>query len=100
MPIFYILLVSYAVAVNVYSVTLFLSVRGEYLLDESKPYRGDGKIILSALLGGAPSIYATMFITKFKLKDAVLMILMPVISALNVWMFIVAFRSAAAYIVV
>lgn len=99
MLLLYIIFAAYIIAVNVYSVMLLLSVRNDFLYDESKPMAGDGKLILSALLGGALGIYVTMFITKFKLKDMALMILLPVISVINIWFFVLAFRSGFTFLV-
>ena len=99
MIMLYVIFATYIVAVNVYSVMLLLTQRNEYLLDESKLNSGDGKLFLSALLGGAIGIYVTMFITKFKLKNMVLMILLPVIAVLNVWFFVLAFKSGFSFIV-
>ena len=99
MVFLYIISAVYIVAVNVYSVMLLLSQRNEYLLDESKLNAGDGKLILSALLGGAIGIYVTMFITRFKLKNMLLMILLPVIAVVNVWLGVVFFRSGISFIV-
>ncbi|MDE6557771.1 MAG: hypothetical protein K2K39_01555 [Clostridia bacterium] len=98
MLLFYIIFAAYLIAVNVYSVVLLLTQRSEFLNDESKLNAGDGKLILSALLGGALGIYVTMFITRFKLKNMVLMILLPVIAVLNVWLCVIAFRSGYAYV--
>lgn len=98
MLLLYVIFAAYIVAVNVYSVMLLISLRNEYLTDESRLNAGDGKLILSALLGGAIGIYVTMFITRFKLKNMALMILLPVIAVLNVWFFVVAFRSGFTFI--
>ena len=84
MILLYIIFAAYIIAVNVYSVMLLLAQRNEYMSDESKLNAGDGKLILSALLGGAIGIYVTMFITRFKLKNMLLMILLPVIGVINV----------------
>lgn len=90
----------YIAAVNVYSVMLVLSQRNDCLSDEIKPTNGDGKLLLAALLGGALGIYVTMFITRFKLKNIVLMILLPIIGVFNVWLTILAFRSGMTFIAV
>ncbi len=100
MLLLYIIFAAYIIAVNVYSVMLLLSLRNEYMLDESKLNTGDGKLILSAILGGAIGIYVTMFITRFKLKNMLLMILLPVIAVLNVWFCVLAFRSGFTFIAV
>lgn len=99
MLLLYILFITYIVAINAYSVMLLLSLRNDYLADESKLNSGDAKLILSALLGGAISIYVTMFITKFKIKNMLLMIILPVLAVLNVWIAVVAFRSGFSMIV-
>lgn len=100
MLMLYIVFGTYIVAVNVYSVMLLLSIRNDAIADEDKLNSGDGKLLLSALLGGAIGIYVTMFITKFKLKNMLLMILLPVIAVINVWFCVVAFRSGLTYVAV
>lgn len=94
----YIVFTVYIIAINFYSIMLLISQKNEYLTDESKLNSGDGKLILSALLGGALGIYVTMFITRFKLKNMLFMILMPVIGALNVWFIVLAYRSGFTFI--
>lgn len=100
MLMLYIVFGTYIIAVNVYSVMLLLSIRNDAIADEDKLNSGDGKLLLSALLGGAIGIYVTMFITKFKLKNMLLMILLPVIAVINVWFCVVAFRSGLTYVAV
>ena len=99
MLLMYIVFTVYIIAINFYSVMLLISQKNEYLIDESKLNSGDGKLILSALLGGALGIYVTLFITRFKLKNMLFMILMPVIGALNVWFIVLAYRSGFTFIV-
>ncbi len=99
MVLLYIIFTVYILAINFYSVMLLIWQKNEYLSDESKLNGGDGKLILSALLGGAIGIYIAMFITKFKLKNMLFMILMPVIGALNVWFFVLAYRSGFTFVV-
>lgn len=98
MLLMYIVFTVYIIAINFYSIMLLISQKNEYLTDESKLNSGDGKLILSALLGGALGIYVTMFITRFKLKNMLFMILMPVIGALNVWFIVLAYRSGFTFI--
>lgn len=100
MLLLYIVFGAYIIAVNVYSVMLLISLRNDALSDETKLNAGDGKLLLSAILGGAIGIYVTMFITRFKLKNMLLMILLPVIAVLNVWFCILAFRSGFTFIAV
>ena len=96
----YIIFTVYILAINFYSVMLLVSQKNEYLIDENKLNSGDGKLILSALMGGAVGIYIAMFITKFKLKNMLFMILMPVIGALNIWFIVLAYRSGFSFIAV
>jgi uncharacterized membrane protein YsdA (DUF1294 family) len=77
-----------------------LSLKNDYISDERGQNYGDGKLLLAALLGGAISIYVTMFITKFKLKNILLMIALPVIAVFNVWFCVIAFRSGMTFFVV
>ncbi len=99
MVLVYIIFTVYILAINFYSVMLLIWQKNEYLSDESKLNSGDGKLILSALLGGAIGIYVAMFITRFKLKNMLFMILMPVIGALNIWFFVLAYRSGFTFVV-
>lgn len=99
MILLYVLFATYAIAVNVYSIMLLISLKNDYSEDE-KPTQGDSKLLLSALLGGAIGIYVTMFITRFKLKDMTLMLLLPVIAVFNVWLTVTAFRSGLTLIAV
>lgn len=97
MVLLYILLATYIAAVNLYAVLLMRARRDE---DEDGPRRGEGKIILTALLGGAIAVYASMFAMRYGLKNITLMILMPVIAVLNVFLFYIAFRSGLTFFAV
>jgi uncharacterized membrane protein YsdA (DUF1294 family) len=79
---------------------LVLSQKNQSAINAEKLHSGDGRIILSALLGGAIAIYVTMFITRYKLKNLLYMIAMPLISVINVWMFIATFRFATNFIII
>lgn len=98
MLLLYVIFTVYILAINFYAVMLLIWQKNQYLADESKLNAGDGKLILAALLGGAIGIYAAMFITKFKLKNMLFMILMPVIGALNIWFAVVAYRSGFTFV--
>ena len=82
MLLLYIIFIVYILAVNFYAVILLKSQKDEYADDEAKMNSGDGKLILTAILGGAISIYISMFIMRYRLKNLLLMILMPVIGCL------------------
>jgi uncharacterized membrane protein YsdA (DUF1294 family) len=99
MLLLYIVFIVYILAINSYGVVLLLSYKNDYLSDEGKLNAGDGKLLLAALLGGAIAIYVTMFITRFKLKNMLLMIALPVIAVFNVWFIILAFRSGMTFFI-
>ncbi|MCI9407398.1 MAG: hypothetical protein HFK06_03485 [Clostridia bacterium] len=100
MLLLYILIIVYILSVNFYAVMLIKSQRDEYGEDETMKKSGDGKIILTAILGGAISIYISMFIMRYRTKNLLLMIMLPVIGVLNVYLFFLAFRSGATFFVV
>lgn len=100
MLLLYIVFIVYILAVNFYAVLLLKSQKDEYMDDESKMNKGDGKLILTAILGGAISIYVSMFIMRYRLKNLLFMILMPVIGVINVYLCVVAFRSGFTFLVV
>lgn len=99
MLLLYIIFIVYILAVNFYAVIMLKSQRDEYGGDDTKSNSGTGKIILTAILGGAIGIYISMFILRFRTNNLLLMILMPVIGVLNVYFFIVAFRSGFTFFV-
>ncbi|MDE7305906.1 MAG: hypothetical protein K2N33_00790 [Clostridia bacterium] len=98
MLLLYIAFIVYILAVNFYAVILLKSQRDENG-DDTKMNGGDGKLILTAILGGAIGVYVSMFIMRYRLKNLLLMILMPVIAVFNVYFFIVAFRSGFTFFV-
>lgn len=100
MLLLYIIFIVYILAVNFYAVVLLKTQRDEFGEDDSKMNGGDGKLILTAILGGAIAIYVSMFIMRYRIKNLLLMILMPVIAVLNVYFFIAAFRSGFTFFVV
>lgn len=99
MLLLYIIFGVYIFAVNFYAVMLIKTQRDECGNDDS-PKSGDGKLILTAILGGAIAIYLCMFFMKYRLKNLLLMILMPVIGVLNVYFFITAFRSGFTFFII
>lgn len=100
MLLLYIVFIVYILAINFYAVMLLRTLKEESFEDEGKMKAGDGKLILTAMLGGAIAIYVSMFIMRFRTKNLLLMILMPVIAVFNVYLCIVAFRSGISFFVV
>ena len=108
MIIVYILLVAYILAINFYAFLLVKSFRDKErereLRHESAPLsdtmsqppqneRFLGKLLITGALGGALTVYICMFIFKFRRSDLLLMVLMPLLGVLNVYLFVILFRS-------
>ena len=91
MTILYVLFAVYIAAINFYSFRLLKTQRDSW--EDGNPLKGDGKLILAALMGGAIAAYVTMFVLRFRLSNLLLMILMPLISVLNVYCFYLGFRG-------
>lgn len=100
MLLLYIIFIVYIIAVNVYAVMLIRSRRDEAADLDGKERGGDGRLLLTAFLGGAAALYVSMFIMRYRTKNLPLMVLLPVIAVLNVWFFVLAFRSGMSFLVV
>ena len=117
MIILYLLLVAYILAVNFYAFLLVKSLRDKANEDalqttpEPVPNaktntptpsqeRPTGKLLITGLLGGAITVYVCMFLLKYKRSDLLLMILMPLLGVLNVYLFVLLFRSGFSFFVV
>ena len=93
MSLLYILLAVYIAAVNFYSFFLVRMQREESESGEMQTGKGDPKLLLAALLGGATAIYCAMFVYRFRIGNLLLMVLMPVLACLNVYSFFLGFRG-------
>ena len=107
MVLLYVLLVAYILAINFYSFLLIKSLRDKDLLDENDA-QGDSttpkpnqnkKLFIAGLLGGAITIYVCTFIFKYKRSDMLLMVLMPLLAVLNIYIWILLFRSGFTFFV-
>ena len=88
-----VLLAVYAIAINVYSFVILKSQKDSFEEGECENAVRDGKLFISALLGGATGIYIGMFALKYRLKSMFLMVLMPVLIVVNVYVFFLGFTS-------
>ena len=68
--------------------------------DTQKPQRNLGKLFITAALGGAITIYVCMFIFKYKRSDLLLMVLMPLLGVLNVYFWVILFRSGFSFFLI
>ena len=96
MTFLYILLAVYILAVNFYSFWLVKTLREE--VESGDHSKGDSKLLIAALLGGATAIYASMFAFRYRLGSILLMILIPVLAVLNIYTFFLGFRGIYLFI--
>ena len=101
MPIFfYILLIVYIIAINLYGILMLnFQKRAREEGDEENIGVSDTKLILAGLLGGATGIFVFMFILKYRLKSLVMMIIMPLLIALNIYALINIFNGGINYFI-
>ena len=116
MVILYVLLCAYIVAVNFYAFMLVKTFREQ---DKEAELRRQGaplteveheqndapqkyikKLLITGVLGGAITIYVCMFLFKWRRTDLVLMVLMPLLGVLNVYLWVLLFRSGFRFFVV
>ena len=126
MIILYILLISYIAAINFYAFLLVktlaakereaeLNRQASPLIHSAQdpqdshnptptpqapPQKMIGKLCIAGALGGAITIYVCMFIFKYRRSDLLLMVLMPILGVLNVYVWVLLFRSGFAFFIV
>ena len=120
MVILYILLVAYILSINFYAFLLVKSFREKEreeraqqkiknltLTNEEIPptsktttEKTTGKLCITGLLGGAITIYACMFALKYKRSDLLLMVLMPLLGVVNIYLFVLLFRSGFSFFLI
>lgn len=117
MIILYILLISYIAAINFYAFLLVKTLAAKEreaeverqaapLIEQTQspqpapPQKFISKLFITGALGGAISIYVCMFIFKFRRSDLLLMVLMPLLGVLNVYLWVILFRSGFAFLLV
>lgn len=89
---FKLIFIVYLIAVNFYA---FLAVHYQKKAREEREGKDvhDSKLYITALLGGALGIFVTMFAKKYRLQNLFLMVLMPVLIAVNAYLVFLAFSS-------
>lgn len=91
MTILYVCFAVYILAVNFYGFRFLKSQKEEYETDGE--IKGDGKLLLAAILGGAIAVYASMFFMHFRLGNLFLMVFLPLLAVLNLYCFFLGFRG-------
>ena len=94
--LFRILVITYIVAINVYSY-LLIFFQKKQLEETNDTTVKDVKLFLSGLIGGAVGIYLSMFIYKYRLQNLLLMVLVPILIVLNAFVFISFFTGNLAF---
>lgn len=90
----YIMVAVYMLSINIYGAIILGFQRKEKLeYKETDGTVSDGKLFLTGALGGALGIYIFMFIYKYRLKSLFLMVIMPMLIALNVYVVILIFNN-------
>lgn len=89
---FRILVITYIVAINVYSY-LLIFFQKKQLEETNETTVKDVKLFLSGLIGGGVGIYLSMFIYKYRLQNLLLMVLVPILIVLNAFVFISFFTG-------
>lgn len=113
MIILYVLLIAYILAVNFYAFMLVKTLRDKEREEEvrrqgmpltqtipSAPQKFLGKLLITGALGGAITIYVCMFIFKWRRTELILMILMPLLGVLNIYLWVLLFRSGFRFFVI
>ncbi len=120
MIILYVLLVAYILAVNFFAFLQVKALRDKEAQAEAierakamtanddnsappaeprTPERVNGKLCITGLLGGAITIYVCMFLFKYKRSDLLLMVLMPLLGVLNIYLWVLLFRSGFSFFI-
>lgn len=98
MRILYLFFIAYILAINFYAFLLVKELKDD-VIDGEPNKSSDGRLFLTAFLGGAIAIYACMFVFKYRIKSLFLMIVMPLLSVFNVYIWVLAFRSGFTFFV-
>ena len=94
MPIiFYIVVAVYILAVNFYGILILKFQKDPKEEGDETPAVSDAKLFFTALIGGAAGIFAFMFIFRYRLKNLLFMVFLPVIIAINVYVAFLAFSG-------
>ena len=64
------------------------------------PEKNLGKLFIAGLLGGAITIYVCMFLFKYKRSELLLMVFMPLLGVLNVYLWVVLFKSGFSFFLI
>lgn len=63
------------------------------------PQKTTSKLLITGLLGGAITLYICMFVFKYKRSDLLLMVLMPLLGVLNIYLWVLLFKSGFSFFI-
>ena len=86
-----VLLVVYVLAINAYGFLLLKFQKDGDELGDCENKVHDGKLFITALLGGALGIFVAVFVLKYRMKSMFFMVLMPVVAVLNAYLIFLCF---------
>ena len=93
----YVLTFVYLIAINFYSFALTKTQQSDQ--DTCNPQRvNDGKLLFTALLGGALGIFISTFVLNYRKSSMFTMVLMPVLITLNAYVAYVFLTSGINYV--
>lgn len=84
------IIITYIVAINVYSFIL-IHTQKKQTLENLETTVKDGKLFIVGVLGGAVGIYVGTFIFKYRLNSMFLMVVMPLLIVVNAYFLIAGF---------
>ena len=93
-----VLVITYLVAINVYSFLLIVFQKKQRE-ENSETSIKDGKLFVTGMLGGALGVYLAMFILSYRLHSLFLMVTMPLLIVLTVYIIIVGFQGNFGFVV-
>ena len=97
MILLYVVVIAYILAVNFYSFLLVkTSSTTEY--GETAEKKSLQKLFIAGALGGAITVYVTSLILKYKRSNLLFMVLMPVLGVVNVYLWVILFRSGFSFL--
>ncbi len=91
--LFYIITIVYFLAINFYGIMMLKYQKKAKDTNDESLYIRDGRLYLTAFLGGALGIYLFMFIFKYRIKSLLMMVIMPILIALNIYLLILAMNT-------
>lgn len=98
MYLMHILLAIYLAAVNVYSFMLVRTLKKQDAERGNDKKTGNAKLFVAGFLGGALAGYLALFILKYRTDNLLLMTMLPLLAALNIYVVFLLFRSGVLVI--